>query len=1025
MRYVWTLLAVGLILSFANPKTADAMRKPGSVPGIGGNSTQLGKVTPRQPLTAAQQATIKRRIMAARQGLNRIHVTGSTSTTIPTKALDAFAEWRDNGAEDVEIWYDPEWGTPHFIKGEDLSLGRARHLGKRSPGSQAEAAYATFGHLPDFLGLQAPAQELRIVRSETDDLGMTHLCLQQTYKGHDVWARDLYVHYTKDGRMNVINGRWVPTPSVLDNVEPVLTEQDAVAAVKRHFSDYDSVETSDAELVVYVDQEQTPWWAWSIRTSLGPVEGYDVFIDAVAGEYLHQVSFVYSDGPVVGSGVDLFGETRTVHAYETGGTYYMINTTKPMFDPVNSTFPGGVKGGIVIGNLKSGIPLYEISNNPHVWDSAAVSSHSNLSLVYEYFLDTHGRNSIDGYGGTLKAIVNDETVPANAMWTTADLTMRFGSSSSGVLNMAAALDVTGHEMAHGIIAFTSGLAYEYESGALNESFADIFGTLVEFYAEGDSGDWLNGEDVALAEGAFRSMSNPEQFGQPQRYSDFVAKTRNDDHGGVHTNSGIPNYAFYLIAEAIGRNRADSIFYRALGAYMVAYSQFVDLRIGVTAAADDLFPGDPAVLSAIFSAFDEVEIFDAPGTVKRSPEPVPMSNQWIVAIDHETGRLARYDTSGALLGLISSAPAAEKPSVPDSGQWVFFIDIDRNARVVASDGTGEVIISAPGITFAQIASSPNGRMVAYDIAFDPTLYVLDLDRDTTLVFALYTPSFIEGYVAYNVIYPHVLEWSIDGRDVFYDCLCANQFLPGTLPDYWDIFALNIQDGVIERAVPGLPVGQNIGNPTLSVIRHDNIVFDLETAAFEYHTMGVDRFTNRMDTIVATGVFPGRPSLAPDDGRLVYEWTYFDNALQLFRTNLWTVDLDSTGIKGTGNDLFLVQDASHPNWRFEGRDQLTDVTVEHDQSVVPETYTLHQNYPNPFNASTVITFETATWGNASLDIFNVLGQKVSSWAEADVPPGRHTVTWDGRDDAGNPVASGVYIYRVTTGEQSESRKMVLVK
>ncbi|MBD3297254.1 MAG: T9SS type A sorting domain-containing protein, partial [candidate division Zixibacteria bacterium] len=225
--------------------------------------------------------------------------------------------------------------------------------------------------------------------------------------------------------------------------------------------------------------------------------------------------------------------------------------------------------------------------------------------------------------------------------------------------------------------------------------------------------------------------------------------------------------------------------------------------------------------------------------------------------------------------------------------------------------------------------------------------------------------------------------------------------------------------IQRALGALPLGVNIGNPTMGTIHPDLMAFDWVRADDSVFVYTVSLELNELVLLASNGLSLASPTFSPNDQAVIVQ---YDGGAGL---DLWYSRYDPETNTGIGGFELLVTDASLPNWRFEGRDQPTDVTVEHDQSVVPETYTLHQNYPNPFNASTVITFETAKWGDASLDIYNVLGQTVSSWSEVDVPPGKHTVTWDGRDDAGNPVASGVYIYRVTAGEQSESRKMVLVK
>ncbi|HCU7777653.1 TPA: zinc metalloproteinase aureolysin, partial [Staphylococcus aureus] len=125
-------------------------------------------------------------------------------------------------------------------------------------------------------------------------------------------------------------------------------------------------------------------------------------------------------------------------------------------------------------------------------------------------------------------------------------------------SLSGANDVVAHELTHGVTQETANLEYKDQSGALNESFSDVFGYFV------DDEDFLMGEDVYTPgkEGdALRSMSNPEQFGQPAHMKDYVFTEK--DNGGVHTNSGIPNKAAYNVIQAIGKSKSEQIYYRAL------------------------------------------------------------------------------------------------------------------------------------------------------------------------------------------------------------------------------------------------------------------------------------------------------------------------------------------------------------------------------------------------------------------------------------------------------------------------------
>jgi thermolysin len=168
--------------------------------------------------------------------------------------------------------------------------------------------------------------------------------------------------------------------------------------------------------------------------------------------------------------------------------------------------------------------------------------------------------------------------------------------------MAGALDIVGHELTHGLTDFSSGLISQNESGALDESFSDILGTSVEFfYQPPGSGsrqaDYLIGEDV-LRPGGARSMSNPGAFGDPDHYSRRLITT--EDNGGIHSNCGISNQAFYLAIEG-GTNRTSNLSVQGVGA-----ATFSTARAATIQAARELYPGSN-VETAVTQAWTAVGV----------------------------------------------------------------------------------------------------------------------------------------------------------------------------------------------------------------------------------------------------------------------------------------------------------------------------------------------------------------------------------------------------------------------------------
>ncbi|MFT4248760.1 MAG: M4 family metallopeptidase [Pseudomonas sp.] len=227
--------------------------------------------------------------------------------------------------------------------------------------------------------------------------------------------------------------------------------------------------------------------------------------------------------------------------------------------------------------------------DPAGGDVAVNEAYDYLGATHAFYLEVYGRNSIDDRGLPLVGSVHYEHDYDNAFWNGEQ--MVFGDGDGKVFNrFTIALDVVGHELTHGVTEHSANLAYQDQAGALNESVSDVFGALIKQHANGqsaDQADWIIGEGL-LASGingvGLRSMKAPGtayddpllgKDPQPATMDGYV-RTQ-DDNGGVHYNSGIPNHAFYLAAVAIGGaawDKAGRIWYRALtGGQLAAEADF--------------------------------------------------------------------------------------------------------------------------------------------------------------------------------------------------------------------------------------------------------------------------------------------------------------------------------------------------------------------------------------------------------------------------------------------------------------------
>lgn len=283
--------------------------------------------------------------------------------------------------------------------------------------------------------------------------------------------------------------------------------------------------------------------------------------------------------------------------------------------------------------------------DPPASDPAANEAYDGLGATYTLYHDVFQRNSIDDHGLRLDASVHYDEKFDNAFWDGRQ--MIFGDGD-GVLfvGFTKAIDVIGHELTHGVTQYTANLEYHTQAGALNESFSDVFGSLVKQYHLGQdahTADWLIGDGI-LAPGingkALRSMKEPgaayddpklggkdPQPGQMDGYVD-LPDTDDGDNGGVHINSGIPNHAFYLVADQLGGNAWDDaghIWYETLRRLWPT-AQFQDCANVSFQVAGELFGAGSSPQQAVKTAWGEVGITVATQPVGPRREKPPQKRR---------------------------------------------------------------------------------------------------------------------------------------------------------------------------------------------------------------------------------------------------------------------------------------------------------------------------------------------------------------------------------------------------------------
>jgi len=286
-------------------------------------------------------------------------------------------------------------------------------------------------------------------------------------------------------------------------------------------------------------------------------------------------------------------------------------------------------------------------------DNAIDAAHNYAIATYNYYFNNYGRDSIDDTGMTLKSRAHYSNNYNNAFWDGTQMTYGDGDGVT-FIPLSQDADVVGHELTHGVTERTSGLIYQGESGALNEAWSDIFGSMVD-RQEGASGAdiWLIGEDIYtpnISGDALRNMANPAQFGDRDYYPDRYTGT--SDNGGVHTNSGIANLAFQLLVDGgthprdktsltvtgIGPAAAADIFYWANVGCLTPGSDFAAARYCTADVFGNVSGTDYS--AEVHAAWDAVGVPNNPPPPPNDPialtDGVPLSGQ-----SGNTGDIQQY------------------------------------------------------------------------------------------------------------------------------------------------------------------------------------------------------------------------------------------------------------------------------------------------------------------------------------------------------------------------------------------------
>lgn len=797
-------------------------------------------------------------------------------------------------------------------------------------------------------GIDNPLDVFKIKDIHSDELGFTHIRTIQQYKGVDVHGTESVFHFSNE--LERFTGSLFRATGDID-VNPVIPSNEALelvandlrklttyrelSASEKKFLKYDAPECS---FVLYKNDAGMYRIAWMVSVRPNFIEEWNYVIDAATGEIIRKYNNTKSDGPLTASAPDLNDVSRSFNVYLETGIYYLLDISEPMY---NASLEEGVIMTLNANNTSTSNLNYSmVTCDDNLWDGekAAVSAHYNALKAYEYFRTKFDRNSLNGLGGNIISFVNvaeeDGSSMQNAFWN--GQAVFYGNGGSHFNSLSGGLDVSVHELGHGVVSNSANLEYFGQSGAINESFADIFGSMV------DRDDWLIGEDVVktthFPSGALRNMSDPHNggtqsniFWQPAHVSEMYIG--NQDNGGVHINSGIGNKAYYLYATAVTKDKAERVFYRALTEYLTKTSQFIDLRIAVVQSANDIYGVNSNESVKAGEAFDAVGIYpdqpedNDPGTLEPNPGQELLL---IYNTDPEfTPTLYTSPVSGNLYQPLSNTEMKGKVSVTDDGSAAVFVDTDDRINVMTLDPDDwyENYLSDDQF-FDNVAVSKDGnRIAAVSIEEDFSIYVYDFVSEEWEQFILYNPTTSDDNInSGGVLFADAIEFDHTGEFLIYDAY--NEFNSTTSNNisYWDVGFIKVWDnktqtfgdGYIDKLFTQLPENVSIGNPVFSKTSPNIVAFDYyynDGLTEEFAVYAADLETGNVSLITENTTL-GYPSFGKNDDKIAYTVAVSES-----EEDVYTIDLLDDKITPIANsETRIMEYAKWPVFYANGEREL---------------------------------------------------------------------------------------------------------
>jgi Zn-dependent metalloprotease len=531
--------------------------------------------------------------------------------------------------------------TPPYIE-LDGRLGTLRHFTGRVPnalpiGTSAAQCRTAARRMVEGafagIGLDAAQGDVELVERHAlhDDDGGLSVAYDLSWQGLPVWFAGVRAQLDRDGALTALHAERLTAlaPSSELRFDAAAAARLAAAALVEHSADGVIHEQDTAVLGIWVGDAshlRRGVRAWKVthryaaRSGLPAID--ESYVDASRGAVLGRFALVHTQTaePATGTARDHAGQSFPVDI----ARFEEPGSDEVFYGLYDATTPGAVVTLHADNQSEYSAPedIYAFpltgSTGTDDWPPDHAVAHAGIGKVMEFFATELERKSWDGQGGPLPVAVHLGKGMDNAFFAGGSKPF-VGINDDGVyaFSFARCLDVLAHEITHGVVNTTAGLVYVNQSGALNESMADVMGAMI------DDSNWISGERCArFAKGFFRDLEDPTRGDQPAHMRDFQDLSPYEDHGGVHINSGIPNRAAFVAASATSRRTVTRVWYRALSRHLSSLSTFDDMARATDSACSELVQlgkVTAAECGEIKSAWQSVGILSVEPTGADCPE----------------------------------------------------------------------------------------------------------------------------------------------------------------------------------------------------------------------------------------------------------------------------------------------------------------------------------------------------------------------------------------------------------------------